>query len=135
MFMSLSQSEIEIVMSFVGTGAVVKGRILRLDAPLTVQKLMDKSPFTVRSRGNIGSPKTFWMLFVDIKKGAERKDYKDAKPGDILYCPRQDAVFVVYADSPKINLPVCYIGQVTEGLESFPSLRNGTMVALRLTPL
>ena len=131
----MSQSEIEIVMSFVGTDAVVKGNMLRLEAPLTIQKLMDKSPFTVRSRGNIGSPKTFWMLLVDIKKGAERKDYKGAKPGDIVYCPRQDAVFVIYGDNPKINLPVFYLGQVSEGLESLGSLRNGTMVQIKVTPL
>jgi hypothetical protein len=131
----MSQSEIEITMSFVGTGAVVKGTLLRLDAPFTVQKLMDKSPFTVRSRGNIGSPKTFWMFFVDIKKGAERNEYKGAKPGDIVYCPLQDALFVVFGENPKINLPVFYLGQVTEGLESFSSLRNGTMVKMQIKPL
>lgn len=131
----MSQSEIEIVISFIGTDAVVKGTLLRLDAPFTIQKLMDKSPFTVRSRGNIGSPKAFWMLFVDIKKGAERKEYKGAKQGDIVYCPLQDAIFVVYGEDAKLKLPVFYLGQVTEGLESFGTFRNGTMAKITVAPL
>ena len=137
--MSSSESEWEISFSYVGTGKVIKGHILRWQAPQTFETLRDKireareegKHFTVRSRANIGRVKNYWMIFVELKRGGEKKEYKTPKIGDIVYCPRQDALYLVY-DTPTINLPVFYIGEITEGLEALADMRNGTMVKIDL---
>lgn len=134
-----SESEWEISFSFVGTGKVVKGHILRMHAPQTFETLRDKmreareegKNFTVRSRANIGRVKNYWMLFVDLKRGREKSELKTPKIGDIVYCPRQDAFYLIF-DTPTINLPVFYIGEITEGLDVFSDMRNGTMVKIEL---
>jgi len=134
-----SESEWEILFSFVGTGKVVKGHILRLQAPQTFETLRDKmreareekKNFTVRSRANIGRVKNYWMLFVDLKRGREKSELKTPKIGDIVYCPRQDALYLIF-DTPTINLPVFYIGEITEGLDVLADMRNGTMVKIQL---
>lgn len=131
----MSQSEMEILFTFIGTEAVVKGKLIRIHSPMTVQKLYDKTyetgSFTCRSRGNIGLPKAYWMLLVELKRGAEKKEHKDVQIGDIVYCPRQDAIYIIY-DNPKINLPVYYLGEVTEGLDYLKTMRNGTMVKIEI---
>ncbi|MHA1746674.1 MAG: hypothetical protein ACTSWW_11790 [Promethearchaeota archaeon] len=134
-----SQSEWEISFSFVGTGKVIKGHILRWQAPQTFETLQDKireareegKYFTVRSRANIGRVKNYWMLLVDLKRGREKSEYKTAKIGDIVYCPRQDALYLIF-DTPTINLPVFYIGEITEGIEALSDMRNGTMVKIEV---
>ena len=131
----MSQAELEIVFTFLGTDVVVKGNLLRMYSPMTIQKLFDKTyetgSFTCRSRGNLGRPKAYWMFLVELKRGAEKKEYKDSKVGDIVYCPRQDAIYVVY-DVPNIALPVYYLGEITAGLEYLSTMRNGTMVKIEI---
>ena len=48
----------------------------RLSAPMTIQRLIDGSPMTVRTRANLGSPKAFLMLMMNIKKGMEKEPTK-----------------------------------------------------------
>ncbi|WP_457559335.1 hypothetical protein [Candidatus Harpocratesius sp.] len=131
----MSQSELEITLTFIGTPYVLKGKLIRFHAPLTIQALMDKTlekgSFTCRSRGNIGLPKAYWMLLVELKRGAEKHEYKDVKIGDIVYCPRQDAIYLIY-DQPKISLPIYYLGELTEGIEFLKEMRNGTMVKIKI---
>ena len=135
----MSESEWQISFSFVGTGKMVKGRILRQQAPQTFETLRDKTReareegkyFTVRSRANIGRVKNYWMVLVGLKRGREKSEYKTPKIGDIVYCPRQDALYLIF-DTPTINLPVYYIGEIIEGLEFLADMRNGTMVKIEL---
>ena len=114
---------------------MVKGEISRIHAPLTFETLFDKTrdtgSFTVRSRGNIGLPKAYWMLLINIHRGKEKKEYKDYKKGDIVYCPRQDAIYLVY-DNAKIPLPVFLLGKITEGVDNISKLRNGVMAKIEL---
>ena len=128
----MSQSVLEIKMSFLGTEKVLKGELRRIDAPLTIQKLIDKSPFVARSRANIGRPKQYWMVLVDIKKGLEVDPYQDYEKGDILYCPRQDGIYIVFDGKPDFNYPVFRLGEVTEGLDSFDGMRNGTNAKIEI---
>ena len=135
----MSESNWEIKITFVGTDKVVIGNIVRFYLPLTFEafrdKTRDKGFYTVRSRGNIGSPKAYWMLLVNLQKGGEKKEYTDVKKGDILYCPRQDAIFLVYDENPRINLPVYYLGEIKKGYEHFSELRNGVMAKIELTEI
>lgn len=131
----MSQTLWELSLTFIGTGKVVKGEIQRNKCPQTFEAIRDKTRekgfFTVRSRGNIGSPKTYWMILVGIRKGGEKNQYKDLKTGDIVYCPRQDAIFLIL-NNPKINYPVYYIGKITEGIEVLSTLQNGVMTKIEL---
>ncbi|MHA1522350.1 MAG: hypothetical protein ACTSRK_19450 [Promethearchaeota archaeon] len=131
----MSQSELEIIFTFLGTDVVLKGNLLRMYSPMTIQKLFDKTyetgSFTCRSRGNLGLPKAYWMFLVELRRGAEKKEYKNFKVGDIVYCPRQDAVYVIY-DIPNMALPVYYLGEITVGLEHLSTMRNGTMVKIEI---
>jgi hypothetical protein len=135
----MSESKWEIKISFVGTEKIVIGTILRFHSPLTFEALRDKTRdtgfYTVRSRGNIGLPKTYWMLLVNINRGAEKKEYTEYKKGDVVYCPRQDALYLIYEDNPKISLPVYYMGEINDGVESFVELRNGVMAKIELTEI
>ena len=74
------------------------------------------------------------MILVDLKRGGEKGEYKAPKIGDLVYCPRQDALYIIF-DTPTINLPVYYIGEITEGLEVLHDMRNGTMVKIELTDI
>ncbi len=131
----MSQTSFEIRFSFIGTGKTVKGEIQRNNCPQTFEAIKDKTRekgfYTVRSRGNIGSNRTYWMILIALRKGGEKDEYKNYKTGDIVYCPRQDALFLII-DNPKIQYPAYYIGKVTEGLEILSSLQNGVMCKIEL---
>ena len=79
----MSESKWEIKISFVGTENIVKGTILRFHSPLTFEALRDKTRdtgfYTVRSRGNIGLPKTYWILLVSINRGAEKRNIQNIR--------------------------------------------------------
>jgi hypothetical protein len=128
-----SLSEFEILFTFIGTDKIVKGHILRFKAPQTYEALFDKTRekgyYTVRSRANLGRIKSYWMLLVDLKRSGEKNEYRDYTVGDIVYCPRQDAIYLLY-DSAPISLPVYYLGKIIEGIEFLPNMRNGTMVKI-----
>jgi hypothetical protein len=131
----MSQSAFEISFSVVGTSTIIKGEIVRLHSPFTIQTLLDniqeKGSFTVRSRSNIGLPKSYLMLFVDLHRGSEKQEHTNIQIGDIVYCPRQDAIFVIYA-KPKISLPVYYLGKITQGMDFLPSILNGSMISIKV---
>jgi len=134
----MSQTTWEIKFSFIGTGKTVKGEIQRNNCPQTFEAIRDKTRdkgfFTVRSRGNIGSPRTYWMILLGLRRGGEKDQYKNYKTGDIVYCPRQDALFLIL-DNPKINYPAFYIGKITEGIDVLTSLQNGVMCKIELKDL
>jgi len=131
----MSQTTWEIRFSFIGTGKTVKGEIQRNNCPQTFEAIKDKTRdkgfFTVRSRGNIGSPRTYWMILIGLRRGGEKDQYKNYKTGDIVYCPRQDALFLIL-DNPKINYPAFYIGKITDGIDDLSSLQNGVMCKIEL---
>ena len=131
----MSQILFEISFSFIGTEKVVKGEIQRNKCPQTFEAIRDKTRekgfFTVRSRGNIGSKRTYWMILINLRKGGEKDQYKNFQTGDIVYCPRQDALFLIL-DNPKINYPAFYIGKITEGIDVLASLQNGVMCKIEL---
>ena len=131
----MSQTLFEISFSFIGTGKVVKGEIQRNQCPQTFEAIRDKTRekgfFTVRSRGNIGSKRTYWMALISLRRGGEKNQYKDMKNGDIVYCPRQDALFLIL-DNPKLNYPAYYIGKITEGIDYLSNLQNGVMCKIEL---
>jgi len=131
----MSQILFEISFSFIGTEKVVKGEIQRNKCPQTFEAIRDKTRekgfFTVRSRGNIGSKRTYWMVLINLRKGGEKDQYKNFQTGDIVYCPRQDALFLIL-DNPKINYPVYYIGKITDGIDDLSSLQNGVMCKIEL---
>ncbi|MHA1510438.1 MAG: hypothetical protein ACTSRX_01815 [Promethearchaeota archaeon] len=131
----MSQILFEISFSFIGTEKVVKGEIQRNKCPQTFEAIRDKTRekgfFTVRSRGNIGSKRTYWMVLINLRKGGEKDQYKNFQTGDIVYCPRQDALFLIL-DNPKINYPAYYIGKITDGIDDLSSLQNGVMCKIEL---
>ena len=131
----MSQTLWEISFSFIGTGKVMKGEIQRNKCPQTFEAIRDKTRekgfFTVRSRGNIGSKRTYWMALISLRKGGEKDQYKNMKNGDIVYCPRQDALFLIL-NNPRIQYLVYYIGKITEGIENLSTLQNGVMCKIEL---
>lgn len=129
----MSLGELEIFFSFVGQNKTVKGEIIRYQAPLIVQKLMDNSPMTVRSRINVGSTKSYVILFVNIKKGMEKEAAKTFNVGDIVYSPQQDALFLIFAKT-SLPTPVKYIGKIVEGLEHLATISMGTNIKIEFKP-
>ena len=105
----------------------------RLSAPMTIQRLIDESPMTVRARANLGSPKAFLMLMMNIKKGMEKEPTKVGKAGDILYCPQQDSIFLVFANAQLLS-PARLLGRIESGLDGLADVPNGTNVKIELTP-
>jgi hypothetical protein len=134
----MSQSELQIIFKFIEPGAekVLTGRIIRLQSPLIVQAIMDKAPFICRTRGNIGSPKSYWIFMVDIARGPEKQLYKQVVVGDIVYCPRQDSLFVFHdKEHPPISDQLFYIGKIESGLEVLKTVRNGTNARVEIKEL
>ena len=112
----------------------MKGEMLRLVSPMTISRLIDYFQVTKLGRANIGRPKYYWVVLIELKRGIEKKPYKDYKIGDILYCPQQDAIYLYYGEG-KISLPVTFIGRITEGIEMLPDMRNGTMTKVSISDI
>ena len=127
-----SESIYQIKIDFLGTEKIVEGEIERVKAPRLIQKLINKSPFNAMAKKNFGNPKSYWMILTDIKRGMEAVEYKDYHKGDIVYCPRQDALFFIFEDNPPISLPVFFVGNITSGIEHLEELRRSMNTKLEM---
>jgi hypothetical protein len=125
----MSEAILEMTMKFVGTDKVIRAQLDRNAAPATIQALIDLAPMTRRCMMNVGTPKAYYMILVEIKRGREKSPSQIAKAGEILYDPLQDALYMIFRDC-KLRNPGVKIGMITQGLDLLPTMPNGIMVEI-----
>jgi hypothetical protein len=87
---------------------------------------------TVRARANLGSTKSYLTLLMNIKKGLEKEAAKVGKPGDILYCPQEDSLYLMITET-KLQRPARLLGHLESGLDQLNEVPNGTNVKIELS--
>ncbi len=62
----------------------------------------------------------------------QEKAVRQVEPGDLGYVP-QTSTICIFTEKMKPYSPVNKIGQITEGLELFKTLRTGMMLSIALS--
>jgi len=106
-----------------GIGTIT-GEMIRYNAPLSADAIINKLPIILRGRFSFGS-KLYWTLpGVEIYKGTNPKSKKNVEKGDIIYNPKSDELIFIL-ESTELQSKVNKIGKVTENLELFLQANNG----------
>ena len=106
-----------------GIGTIT-GEMIRYNAPLSADAIINKLPIILRGRFSFGS-KLYWTLpGVEIYKGTNPKSKKNVEKGDIIYNPKSDELIFIL-ESTELQSRVNKIGKVTENLELFLQANNG----------
>ncbi len=118
---SLSRTPVRIVLEGVGEAS---GELVRFSAPITVGTLLARLPIEGRAHPQEGG----YSFIIGIRRGAE-KAVRSVKAGTIAYWPMGDAIVIYHRDAQAYS-PVNTVGNVTENLELFRSLRSGTKIRI-----
>ena len=106
-----------------GIGTIT-GEMIRYNAPLSADAIINKLPIVLRGRFSFGS-KLYWILpGLEIYKGTNPKSKKNVEKGDIIYNPKSDELIFIL-ESTELQSKVNKIGKVTENLELFLQANNG----------
>ena len=106
-----------------GIGTIT-GEMIRYNAPLSADAIINKLPIVLRGRFSFGS-KLYWTLpGVEIYKGTNPKSKKNVEKGDIIYNPKSDEIIFIL-ENTELQSRVNKIGKVTENLEFFLQAKNG----------
>jgi len=106
-----------------GIGTIT-GEMIRYNAPLSADAIINKLPIVLRGRFSFGS-KLYWTLpGLEIYKGLNPKSKKNVDKGDIIYNPKSDELIFIL-ESTELQSKVNKIGKVTENLEFFLQAKNG----------
>jgi len=106
-----------------GAGEAI-GELARFLAPRTVEGLMRAMP--IEGRAALWKEEVYFE--TSVKVGTE-KEKTQVERGTIAYWPLGSAVCVFYGSSQPYG-PVNVIGRVTEGLDSFRKVRQGSKILL-----
>lgn len=120
--MSDAFSKIPIKIKIEGVGET-EGELIRIYAPLTVDKLLRMLPIEGRAhpiRGGVS-------LIIGIKRG-EEKSVKKVEAGTISYWPRGDAV-CLYHESVSVYSPVNRIGRMNN-IDLIKNIKSGTSIRI-----
>jgi hypothetical protein len=130
--MSSDSDEIPIDINIVEKGTI-KATLVRHLSPFSVEAIAGKMPLTIRGRFNFMGAKTHWMLSgIGISVGADSKATHTVEKGDIVYCPRDDSIYIFIEDD-KLDTKINKIGRILDlnELELFKDIQNGTSTELK----
>ncbi|MEM1538334.1 MAG: cyclophilin-like fold protein [Candidatus Nezhaarchaeales archaeon] len=116
---------IKVLFEFEGYG-VVKGEIVRVLAPRTVEALYAALP--IRSRVYRWREGVYFE--TSVVRGLE-KPRVEVNPGDICYYARSKAV-CLFHDKAKPLGGITLLGRVVENLELLPRVKSGSFVLMRV---
>ncbi len=117
----LSRFKVRFMIEWVGEAT---GELARFLAPRTVEALMRAMP--IEGRAALWKEEVYFE--TSVKVGTE-KEKTQVERGTIAYWPLGSAVCVFYGSSQPYG-PVNVIGRVTEGLDSFRKVRQGSKILL-----
>ena len=124
---NVSASEVSrprVVFDIEGVGEA-KGEFHRFASPRTADALLKSLP--VRGRAVRYGEEIYFQVMVKAPAETPRSTLP---VGSIGYWPMGDAVCVFYGPTKPYS-PVNMLGRVTEGLELFRGLREGTIITIR----
>jgi hypothetical protein len=117
----LSRFKVRFVIEGVGEAA---GELVRFLAPRTVETLMKELP--IEGRAAIWKEQIYFETKVEA--GPEKERTK-VESGTIAYWPLGSAICVFFGSSQPYG-PVNPVGRITEGLELFRKVRQGSRIRL-----
>ncbi len=104
----------------------VKMRLIRGQAPLTIQAIIRKLPLTTR----LSKIDQQILIALPIKAMIERT-VKEVRKGQVAYWHASQAM-VIYLSELKLASPVVPVGEVIEGIEVLEKAKSGMGVNLKL---
>ena len=108
----------------------IEATLQRNLSPLTCEALVSSLPKTglgwTARQGN-----GYYMIQINIKRGTE-KHTKLLEKGDIVYCPREDSILLVFDDDADLPGPVNKLGKINSDLEPIKNARRGINVTLSI---
>jgi len=102
-----------------------KGELFRFSSPRTADSLLRKLP--VSGRAAIYGQEVYFQVPVKAPGESPRSS---VEVGSIGYWPMGDAVCVFFGPTKPYG-PVNLLGRITEGLELFGRVRDGTLITMR----
>jgi len=117
----LSRFKVRFVVEGVGEAV---GELVRFLAPRTVEALMRAMP--IEGRAALWREEVYFE--TNVKVGTEKEKTRVEK-GTIAYWPLGSAVCVFYGGSQPYS-PVNVIGRITEGLDLFRKVKQGSRILL-----
>jgi hypothetical protein len=114
---------IPIKINLFGIGSVFAD-IVRYNAPLSADAILNKMPFVLKGRFSFGAKKYWTLPGLELYKGHNSKSIKIVEKGDIIYNPKTDEL-IILIESAEMPNKVNKIGKVTENLEFFLQAKNG----------
>lgn len=117
----LSRFKVRFVIEDVGEAI---GELARFLAPRTVETLMREMP--IEGRAAIWKEEIYFE--TKVKVGPEKEKTR-VESGTIAYWPLGSAVCIFYGSSQPYG-PVNVIGRITEGLDLFRKVRQGSRITL-----
>ncbi|MHA1369852.1 MAG: hypothetical protein ACTSWN_10360 [Promethearchaeota archaeon] len=123
----------DIIIEAVEVGTAT-GILTRGSAPLTIQaiyKSMASKYVFGRARWFDFTKKDAFYFDIDMKKGREGV-FKPLAKGDIGYAYRLDSIVIALENNAEIPYDAVKIGEVTENLEMFKQIKNGTSIKMKL---
>lgn len=113
---------------------LLSGALLRATAPLTIQamyKKMREKFIAGRARWFDFTNKSALYFDINIKRGKEGKPTQ-LKAKELGYIYKLDSVVLAFEDDPEIPYEVMKIGVITDELDAFKDITNGTSVKMKL---
>lgn len=117
----LSRFKVKLVIEGIGEAT---GELTRFLAPRTVEALMRAMP--IEGRAALWKEEIYFE--TSVKTGTEKEKTRVEK-GTIAYWPLGSAVCVFYGESQPYS-PVNVIGRITEGLDLFRKVKQGSRITL-----
>ncbi len=99
-----------------------EGQLIRHLAPRTVETITRKLP--MEGRAAVWKEEVYFEIPVEM---GEEKAKPTVEKGQIAYWPMGSALCIFYGESQPYS-PVNVVGQITNGLELFESVKNGTRI-------
>ncbi len=121
--MSADLSRFKVKLVIEGAGQAT-GELARFLAPRTVEALMRAMP--IEGRAALWKEEIYFE--TSVKVGTEKEKTRVEK-GTIAYWPLGSAVCVFYGESQPYS-PVNVIGRITEGLDLFRKVKQGSRITL-----
>ena len=119
---NLAESNHHLIIELVDYGRMLID-IRRVSSPITTEKLLTKFPMRSFGRYYAGSGKDYFVIQVDVKKGAEKPSHGPFEVGEVVYEPNSDAIMICLKEG-ETKMVVSKLGKVIKGLGLFDKIER-----------
>jgi hypothetical protein len=114
----------KVIFSIEGVGEA-HGEFFRFAAPRTADALLKRLP--VQGRAALYGEEVYFQVSV---KAPSESPKSNVEVGSVCYWPMGDAVCIFFGPTRPYS-PVNVLGRITDGLDLFRKVREGTLISIR----